>query len=61
MGHLFGSLDLTVVLDLGSTIPELSDVYHLVRKLWSPAVDGTFVFYVKVRKGALVKPKKGSK
>jgi len=49
LGHLFGELDFFVV-DLGS-IPELAGLYHLVAKLWSPFVDGTFAFYIHAHKG----------
>jgi hypothetical protein len=48
MGHFFGDLDPTTVIDIGATIPELAGVYHWVRKLWSPAVHGTFAFHVRV-------------
>jgi hypothetical protein len=49
LGHLFGDLNFFVV-DLGN-IPELVGLYHLVVKLWSPAVNGTFAFYVRAQKG----------
>ena len=49
LGHLLGDLTFFVV-DLG-TIPELVGLYHLVVKLWSPAVDGTFAFYIHAQKG----------
>ena len=52
LGHMFGAPNFFVV-DLG-TIPELIGLYHLVVKLWSPAVDGTFAFYIRVQKGKKV-------
>jgi hypothetical protein len=49
LGHLLGDPTFFVV-DLG-TIPDLVGLYHLVVKLWSPAVDGTFAFYIHAQKG----------
>ena len=48
LGHLFGQLDIFVV-ELES-IPGLEGHYHLVKKSWSPAVNGTFAFKIIVGK-----------
>jgi len=48
LGHLFGQLDMFVV-ELES-IAGLEGHYHLVRKLWTPAVNGTFAFKIIVGK-----------
>jgi hypothetical protein len=50
LGHLFGQLDVDIVVSLDS-IPELAGYYHVVRKNWPPAVNGTFAFQMTVRKG----------
>jgi hypothetical protein len=50
LGHLFGSPTISTVVAL-DTIATLEGMYHLVFKLWAPAVDGTFGFRVRVAKG----------
>jgi hypothetical protein len=51
MAHLFGQVSNVFVIDLGATIAQLAGHYHLVKQLWAPAVDGTFVFTVQVNAG----------
>jgi hypothetical protein len=51
LGHLLGQLDVFVV-ELES-IQGLEGHYHLVKKLWSPAVNGTFPFKIIVSKGRI--------
>lgn len=50
LGHFFSDMGLDTVVPLDS-IATLEDLYHLVFKNWSPAVDGTFGFRVRVAKG----------
>jgi hypothetical protein len=49
MAHHFGDLTLSTVIDIGANIGDLAGHYHLVQNLWAPAVDGTFVYFVRVR------------
>jgi hypothetical protein len=49
MAHLFGNVSNITVVEIGSSLPELAGHYHLVKHLWAPAVDGTFVFVVLVK------------
>lgn len=49
-GHLFGELPVDIVVPLDE-IDALKGYYHLVRKNWSPAVNGTFAFRVSAGKG----------
>ena len=51
MAHHFGPLSNFIVIDLGASIPALAGHYHLVKQLWAPAVNGTFVFTVQVNAG----------
>ncbi len=51
MAHLFGQVSNVFVVDLGANIVQLAGHYHLVKQLWAPAVDGTFVFTVQVNAG----------
>lgn len=51
LGHLFGSLDGFFVVELEG-LAGLEGLYHLVRKPWSLAGNGTIPLYVGVSKGA---------
>lgn len=48
-GHLFGELTVDIVVPL-EEIDALKGYYHIVRKNWSPAVNGTFAFRVSAHK-----------
>jgi len=50
LGHLFSEMSIDTVVPLDS-IATLEGMYHLVRKNWAPAVDGTFGFRIRVAKG----------
>lgn len=50
LGHLFSEMSIDTVVPLDS-IATLEGLYHVVRKNWAPAVDGTFGFRVRVAKG----------
>ncbi|MGH8049331.1 MAG: hypothetical protein ACREPB_01575 [Arenimonas sp.] len=50
LGHLFGELNVDIVVSLHE-IAGLEGYYHVVRKNWPPAVNGTFAFQMTVRKG----------
>ena len=50
LGHLFGALTIDIVVSL-EEIAGLEGYYHVVKKHWPPAVNGTFAFVVKVSKG----------
>jgi hypothetical protein len=50
LGSMFSEMGITTVVPLDS-IPTLEGMYHLVRKDWAPAVDGTFGFRIRAAKG----------
>jgi len=50
LGHLFGQLPVDIVVSLDE-ISGLEGYYHVVRKNWPPAVNGTFAFQVRVSRG----------
>lgn len=49
LGHLFGDLTVDIVVSL-EEIDALKGYYHIVRKNWSPAVNGTFAFKISAHK-----------
>ena len=50
LGSMFSDMEITTVVPLES-IATLEGMYHLVRKDWAPAVDGTFGFRIRAAKG----------